>query len=196
MEKDRRNDIAADDEKNSSSRIRKKNNVQRFADSIISEDIADIKTYVKSEVVIPAIKKTISDIVSGVFDIIRNSVDTALFGESNPRRNGRYSSRTPYNSMYDNRNSVRREYDTRRMSVFDYEYIEHDTRGKAEWILNELREDIREYNFARVADLFSLSDMDPPSVSENYGWTDLSRASVKYERGKYVIKLPRAIPRD
>lgn len=200
MEKDRQTDIPTEDkkvEKNSdgSVRIKKKSDLQKFADSVISEDVADIKHYVKSEVVIPAIKKTISDIVGGIFDIIRNSVDNALFGDAYHPRNRSGSSRTPYNSYYDGRNSSRREYDARRQSVFDYETLEYLNRGKAEQVLRDLRNDIIEYNFASVFDLYDHSDMDAPTTSSNYGWTDLSKARVQYERGVYVIKLPRAIPR-
>ena len=199
MQKDRQTDIPTEIKKveknnDGSVRVRKKNELQKFVDSAITEDVADIKQYVKSEVVVPAIKKTISDIVSGVFDIIRNSVDVALFGDVSSRNRGG-SSRTPYNSYYDGRNSVKRQHDSRHRSVFDYETLEYVNRGKAEQVLHDLRETIREYNFASVFDLYDFSDMDAPSTSSDYGWADLSTAQVRYERGMYVIKLPRAIPR-
>ena len=207
MQKDRQTDISTENKKvernsDGSVRVRKKNELQKFADSIVSEDVADIKQYVKSEVVIPAIKKTISDIVGGVFDIIRNSVDTALFGETQYSRNRGSYSRTPYNSYYDGRSSSKREYDARRQSVFDYETLEYEYRGKAEYVLNELRNDIKEYNFASVFDLYDHSELDAPTTSSNYGWTDLSRAQIRFKPrfgekngGVYVIELPRAIPR-
>ena len=200
MEKDRRTDIPTENTKvepkeNNAVRVRKKSKLQQFTDSVISEDVADIKSYVKSEVVVPAIKKTISDIVSGVFDIIRNSVDSALFGEA-PSKSRTSSSRTPYNSYYDGRHSNRKQYDSRQRSVFDYETLEYPTRGEAERVLYDLRECIREYKFASVFDLYDYSNLDAPTTSSNYGWADLSAAHVKYDRGAYIIKLPKALPRD
>ena len=59
---------------------RKKNEARRFADIFIREDISNVKSYVFMDVLVPAIKKAISDIVT-------DGVDMILFGTTG--RNGK-----------------------------------------------------------------------------------------------------------
>ena len=54
---------------------KKKRRFQKYTDEIISEDAKNIKSYVFGEVLIPAIKKAISDIVT-------DGIDMILYGES------------------------------------------------------------------------------------------------------------------
>ena len=53
----------------------KKNNVRKLTDIFISEDVSNVKSYVFMDVLVPAIKKAISDIVT-------DGVDMILYGES------------------------------------------------------------------------------------------------------------------
>ena len=55
-------------------RTKKKSEARKFADIFITEDIANVKTYVFMDVLVPAIKKAISDIVT-------NGIDMILYGE-------------------------------------------------------------------------------------------------------------------
>lgn len=176
-------------------KIKKKNEMQRLADVFLAEDIADIKSYVVKEVVVPAIKKTISDTISGIFDIIRNSVDTALFGETGRRRSS--SVKVPYNSIYDNRRTDRViVQDNRPRTRLDYDSLLYPTRGDAELVLDQMEESIKDYGFVTVFDLYDFAGVDPPYISRDYGWTDIRSSAVMKVRDGYVLKLPKALPLD
>ena len=53
----------------------KKNDGRKLANIFISEDAANVKSYVFMDVLVPAIKKAISDIVT-------NGIDMILYGET------------------------------------------------------------------------------------------------------------------
>lgn len=48
---------------------KKKSEMQKFADVFISEDVNNVKSYIVMDVLVPAIKKAISDIVTNGIDI-------------------------------------------------------------------------------------------------------------------------------
>ena len=56
-------------------KTRKKGEMQKFADVFIAEDANDVKSYILLEVIVPAIKKAISDIVT-------TGIDMILYGEA------------------------------------------------------------------------------------------------------------------
>ncbi len=49
---------------------KKKSEMQKFADVFISEDVNNVKSYIVMDVLVPAIKKAISDIVTNGIDMI------------------------------------------------------------------------------------------------------------------------------
>ena len=56
-------------------KIRKKGEMQKFADVFIAEDANNVKSYILMEVIVPAVKKAISDIVT-------TGIDMILYGEA------------------------------------------------------------------------------------------------------------------
>ena len=50
-------------------KTRKKGEMQKFADVFIAEDANNVKSYILMEVIVPAVKKAISDIVTTGIDI-------------------------------------------------------------------------------------------------------------------------------
>ena len=79
---------------NGSVKVRKKSHLK---EALISEDASNIKSYIVIDVLIPAIKKAISDIV-------KNGIEMLLYGDSG-RRNGQLSpsSSVSYRDYYDRR---------------------------------------------------------------------------------------------
>ena len=51
-------------------KTRKKGEMQKFADVFIAEDANNVKSYILMEVIVPAVKKAISDIVTTGIDMI------------------------------------------------------------------------------------------------------------------------------
>ena len=134
-------------EKVASGKVRKKSGLSKIRDNLLSEDVGSMKTYIFTEVFIPAAKKAISDIV-----------DMALYGEIRSKKR-ESSSAIPYISYdrfsSDNRRSKSNE--RRRYNVnYTYDDIILDTRGEADEVLDQLIAIIDEFDFASVADLYDL----------------------------------------
>lgn len=166
---------------------KKKSGFRKFAEEFISEDAKNVKSYVFGEVLIPAIKKAISDIVT-------DGIDMILYGES--RRGGKRSTvdRVSYRSYSD----YSRPRDARPVSSARYSYddIILDSRGEAEEVLARMDELMDTYGLVRVADLYDLVGISGDYTDNKYGWTSLRSAEVVRVREGYTIKMPRAIPID
>lgn len=171
---------------------RKKSALSKLTDEFISEDAKNVKSYVFGEVLIPAIKKAISDIVTDGIDII-------LYGESR-RNGGRRSSaadRVSYRSYYDgNIRSGRNERSSISYGGYSYDDIILSSRGEAEDVLARMDELIDSYGLVRVADLYDLVGITGNYTDNKYGWTNIRNAEIIRVRDGYMIKMPRAVPID
>ena len=81
---------------------KKKSEMSKIAGSVIAEDAANVGNYIMQDVLIPSLKKAISDIVT-------NGIDMLLYGETGvtKRRESGSSSRVSYRSYYDKRGKRR-----------------------------------------------------------------------------------------
>lgn len=170
-------------------KTKKKSEVRKFADVFISEDAENVKTFVLMDVLVPAIKKAISDIVT-------NGIDMILYGESGRTRKASPASRISYNQYYDrDRRDIRRDRDVvRSRSNYTYNDILLESRGEAEEVLARMDELVATYGMVSVADLNELVGITGQYTDNNYGWTDIRSACVQRVRDGYLLKLPRAIP--
>lgn len=172
-------------------KTKKKSDARKVADIFVSEDISNVKSYIFMDVLVPAIKKAISDIVT-------NGVDMILYGESGrSRKNSSSSAKISYRSYYDDKNSNRndRRDGYRSASNFDYDDIVFDNRGDAEMVLTSMDDIIGRYGFVSVGDLYDLANITTTNYMVNrYGWTSVSTARVVANRDGYVLKLPKALP--
>ena len=165
---------------------KKKNEIQKFADVFISEDVNNVKSYILLDVLIPAIKKAVSDIVT-------NGIDMILYGESEKTKKNSTSSKISYRSYYDND----RKYSYNSSAVkrgYSYDDIILDNRGEAEDVLARIDELVATYGIASVADLYDLVGISGNYTDNKYGWTDVRSATVVRTRDGYLIKLPKVLP--
>ena len=157
-------------------RRKKKSEVSRLKDIFISEDIEDVKTYIVMDVVVPTIKNTIADVVN-----------MFLFGDTSKRNKNHntvsYSSYSSGRSGNNNRRVVSNRYN------FDDYYF--DSRGEAEEVLDRMDELIDSYGAVTVGDFYDMIGITGKYTDNNYGWTNISRASVQRTRDGYSIDLPR-----
>ena len=167
-----------------------KSALRKFGEAFIEDDAKDIKAYVISDVIIPAIKNLI-------FDSLIGSVEMALFGTaSRSRSRGGYKHETTsYSSYYKSgNNSSRRADDSRVRDSIDYQDVIFEERADAEQVLDTLCALIEDYGQATIGDFYDASGITPDqnfAKNEEYGWTDLSRATVKRGREGYYISMPR-----
>lgn len=168
----------------------KKNEGRKLADIFVSEDVSNVKSYLFMDVLVPAVKKLISDVA-------RDGVDMLLYGRTGVSSKGRSSSNISYRKYYDDRRDDRPSSSNR--NRFDYDDLGFERRGDAEVVLDHLQAIADEYGIARVADLYDLADVTAPYTSNRYGWTKEALRNVHANRsrdGKYVLDLPKAMQID
>lgn len=168
-------------------KAKQKSEVRKLTDIFISEDAANVKNYIFMDVLVPAIKKAISDIV-------RDGIDMILYGEAGRKRSDSRSnaSYVSYGSRYNDRDDRRN--DSNRRQGYDYKDIYLDTKGEAEEVLDRMFELLEEYKMVSVADLYDLVGITANYTDNNYGWTNLQNAESVRTRDGYLIKLPNARP--
>ena len=174
-------------------KTKKKSEISKFADVFISEDASNVKSYIFMDVLVPAIKKAISDIVT-------DGIDMILYGgtgHSKKRRSGSsdasYVSYRSYSDRERDRDR-RRDDDYRSRSRYDFQDIILETKGEAEDVLDRLDELLDQYSMVSVADLYDLVGISGEYTDNRYGWTSLSSARVERVRDGYMIKLPKPMP--
>lgn len=164
----------------------KKNEVRKFRDVFISEDISNVKSYVLMDVLVPAIKNAIVDIVTDGVNMI--------FGTSSNREK---TSGSNYVSYRDYSRETKRDYNRVSSGRFAYDDILFPSRGEADAVLEQMDAIIEEYGYVTVADMYDMADLNAPYTGNRYGWTSVRRAEiVRVRGGDYIIKLPRAMPID
>ena len=169
---------------------KKKSALSKIADEFISEDAKNVKSYVFGEVLIPAMKKAISDIVTDGIDII-------LYGGSRGDRKRSTSDRVSYRSYYEGGSRSSRE--TRTLATsnrYDTDDIVLTSRAEAQEVLDRMDELMDAYGLVRVADLYDLVGITGNYTDNKYGWTNIRNAEIVRVRDGYIIKMPRAIPID
>ena len=167
-------------------KVKKKSELHKLADTFISEDAAKVKSYVIGDVLIPAIKKAISDIVT-------NGIDMILYGETGHSKRSS-SSRISYSKYYDDRRDDRRSSTSTSISRYDYDDVIFETRDEAKEVLERMDELIDLYGVASIADFYDLAGITGNYTDNKYGWTNLASADVVRVRDGYTIKLPRVRP--
>lgn len=164
-------------------KVKKKNEMQKFASTFISEDIKSVKSYIITDVLVPGIKKAITE-----------TVNLILYGESRSKSNNSTSPKPSYRSYYDNNTNTANTAITRR-SAYTYDNIVVDNRVDAEEVLDNMNNIIKKYGIVSVADMYDLVGIVGNYTDNKYGWTDLRTAKIERERdGGYRIDLPRALP--
>lgn len=169
-------------------KVKKKNGVTKFADNFISEDIHNVKSYVITDVLIPSIKRAISEMVT-------NGIDMILYGSTGGRSKRSSADRVSYRNYYDRRDDGRyRDRDRVRTSPYSFDDIVLDSRGEAEEVLARMDELIDQYGIVSVADLYDLVGVSGNYTDNKYGWTNIRNAEPIRVRDGYMLRLPKALP--
>ena len=168
----------------------KKNEMRKFTDVFISEDISSVKTFVLTEVIIPGVLNIIEDAIT-------KGIRMALRGEAGVRSD-RSGSKVNYSRFSDRRDDrgYRGSESIRSRSGLDYDDIIFATRGEAEAVLDQMERVIDTYGVVTVADLYDMIDETAPHTANKFGWSRLGSAEARSCREGYVLKLPRAMALD
>jgi hypothetical protein len=165
---------------------------RRVTHDFISEDGPSVMQYVVLEVMMPAAKNLISDVVS-------QGIERMLYGDSRPSRSSGRPGYTNYSRppgagrsipMSDPRPALSRQ----ARANHDFGEIILATRAEAEDVLEQLRELINQYEIATVSDLYQLVGHTGEFTDDKWGWDDLRSASIRPIRGGYLLNMPRTQP--
>jgi hypothetical protein len=166
----------------------KKTGFGKFAESMIAEDVSNVGSFILTDVLIPAFKKTIVDIVT-------NGIDMLMYGKTSSKSNSGLS-RLTYSGSGNYYNYARASEPVKTsVSTFDYDNIIFENRGDAEAVLESMDEAIDVYGVVSVGDLYELANLPSPNYTVNkYGWTNIRSAQVIRVRDGYMLKMPKAMP--
>ena len=175
-----------------SAKIKKKSEVSKIADVFLAEDISSVKSYLIRDVIVPAIR-------DGIVDIVTNGINTLMYGSGgSPSSKKSISSKISYTPYYkmSSSNSNKENHETHVVpkKVYEYDDILLENRGDAEKLLKSMDDVIKEFGAVSIADYYDLADTSSEYTTNKYGWTDLREAYVDHYRGKYYIKLPKPSP--
>ena len=166
-----------------STKLRKKSTLTKMANAFLPGDVDDVKRYVLRDVLIPTIKRTISDVV-----------DMLLGVNTTPRSSSPAGTRVSYRSYYDARNDRRESTALRpRSTPYSYDDVVFDRYDDAAEVLLRMRELVSRFDAVSVADLFDMTGHAGNYTYNKYGWTDLSDARIERVSDGYIIRLPRPI---
>lgn len=172
---------------------RKKSLGKKFSETFFGGDsINTVIGYVFNDVLLPAAKSTISDMVS-------SGIEMLLFGTTSGKRSRGGSSsggRTSYGNYYKADGSRtdamgRKPISSQNRARHNFDDIILETRGEAEEVLSNLVDLVRDYEVASVADLYDLVDITSNFTDNKWGWEDLRGASVSRVREGYLLNLPK-----
>lgn len=170
--------------------IKKKNEIQKLADVFLSEDVSNVKGYIFNDVIVPAIRDTL-------FDIVTKGAKMIFYGAKGSSGIDKFtSSRISYRQYYDDNRRYTSSTEESLKSKFDYEDMEFASRSDAEDVLDQMDAMLEKYKRVSVLDLYDMIDVTAPFTSEKYGWTNLRDAKIIPTKGAYKLKLPKAMPLD
>lgn len=183
-------------------RIHKPSIFEKFADTFLAQDIHEVGEYVITDVIIPAIKKTL-------VEIIKNGAEMLFYGETKASKiNDPTNPWTSYNAYYQSGSKSNRSGSDNRLKGGSDNYrLEFRTRAQAEEAKENLLELIRTYKSASIADFCEISraqikitdqeiakDIPAKWNDNDWGWYDLTANDIEVVRlfnGFYTLKLPK-----
>ena len=168
-------------------KTKKKSELSKVADIFISEDVKNVKSYILMDVLVPSIKKAISDIVT-------NGIDMILYGGNGRRSQCTNASKVSYRSFYDNSTNYQPSDNTRTRSGYSLDDIVLESRGEAEDVLTRMDELLETYGVVSVADLYDLVGKQCNYTDNKYGWKNIRNAEPIRVRDGYLLKLPKPGP--
>lgn len=166
--------------------VRKKNELKKIASTFISEEAHNVKNYILMDVLIPAIKNAIEDVVT-------NGIRMILRGETAARKSDIPGSRFSYNKCY---NDNKQPSVSRSARGMYYDDIVLKSRAEAETVLEEMDHILDRFGKVSINDLNDLVGRTGEYTDSRYGWTNLSNAKVVRTYDGYLLDLPKAMPLD
>jgi len=167
--------------------------IGNVSESLFGGKADGVGHYIVFDVLVPALKSTISDIIS-------SGIEMLLYGEargrSGPSRRT-FGDRVSYGGYYrdrEQRSSRGSSSSRHRIAPSRLTEIVVDYRADAEEVISSLNDQIKEYGVATVADFYDLVGLNTEWTDNKYGWDAiLTYDNIRQVREGYIIDLPRPI---
>lgn len=174
---------------------KQKNFLDKVAETFFGDDAKEVGRYVIWDVLIPAAKNTLSEMVS-------TGIEMILFGESRGPSRKRYKDRNviPYSTISQSRSREtpidRESFRDRDRSRTKYRFddLVIETKDEAYEVLDQMVTLTEDYGDASVGDLYDCLGLTSDFPDRKWGWTSLNRATVSRVRDGYILNLPPAVP--
>lgn len=169
----------------------KKSLIQKFGESFFDMDgEQSLSDYVFNDVLMPALKDTIADMVIG-------AIDMAFYGSTGARRRpSRGGSRISRGSTeivsYDrfgDRGRGRRAASGRER--YDVSNVIFSSRQEADQVLDVMCDWIERYEAVTVGDFYEACGIATQTTDFKYGWYNLGTARIHPSGRGYVLEMPR-----
>lgn len=170
----------------------KKSLGRKFVDTFINEDVDDVPLYLKKNVLVPMVKRTVVDII------------TLLFGRGTSNYNSSELRNTPYHrmgtglgSVYLMGSSTMPTSSTSEINRKTFNDLHYDNGADGKIVKENIEQIFEMYRKVRVADVLELSGMSDliEYPDNNYGWTDIRAMQLIYDgSGGATLKMPPAHP--
>lgn len=171
--------------------VKKKKSLKRkFYDVFLGDPSKDAIRYIVNDVLLPAIKSTFYDMITG-------GLQMRLWGDVSQRRR-------PSGSSYGQNSYVRydkisyqdqkREPSRRTRAMHEFDEITFGSKAEAVDIRDSLVDAIDQYGAVTVADFYDLIGTDSNPSDRDWGWNNLSAATVSYTPDGWIINFPKTIP--
>ena len=149
---------------------------------------ANLTRYAWEDVLLPSLKKAVTDIV-------KDGIDMIMYGETRGRRSSSGASSYVSYRDYSRRDDDRRDRGVSRTRTgYAPDDITLESRGEAEEVLSRMDELIETYGVVSVADLYDLIGKTCQYTDNKYGWTNIRNAEPIRVRDGWLLKLPKALP--
>ncbi len=156
---------------------------QRINEEIKGDDSRSVGEYLLCDVLIPAAKDTI-------VEMVKSGVDMMIYGEVRKTSRSTSSttgSRIDYGSFSSGRSSnLHRD----RRDRSGYEPLIFDTKADGEEVLDRLCMILEDYEMVSLADLYELVDEPTTHPDRKWGWYKLNQAAVIRVRDGWMLDLP------
>jgi hypothetical protein len=167
---------------------------KRMARSMVADDATSVGDYILVDVLVPAIKNLI-------FDIITGGASRTLYGSARGiRRESSIRGGGPVSSIRSRYERLSEEPRTRSLTQeqrarHEFRLIELDDREEAVTVLESMLDYADRYSVVTVADFYTFCGVSGSHADRGWGWTPAALASAdirQYRRG-WIIDLPEAV---
>ena len=172
--------------------LKKKGFGTRVKEAIFVDDSGSIGGYIIRDIIVPTVRDTIYNIVTGGLSMALYSTPKA-----SPKRNSGTGTYISYADYYNDGRYAppkRIPQADRYRTQFDMRNIPVPSSDIGHQALEELADRMQVYGNASVQDLFDILRIgSAPATMVNYGWTDISTATVEFIRGEWLLRMPKIV---